>query len=232
MMLKWRIPLWRRSLPLLPLQPEPQGPAVMPLLGCCSSPGGGQQCLGRLTSNQVLNQHPWQQLVSNFGMTLWQNKSKTHKFIKEAKAHSSHSIREAEAHCSLAIWEAESWGAAQACSILQLHAKDVQHLKEESLEEERGGQLNFLSACQATLKAIPPESHGVLTASYHLLLGHGLMSNLFTILPGASPSPQGSIPGVPSPSAPTAPEPLPRPKWWHHLPDLAVSSPPGRPHPK
>ena len=56
------------------------------------------------------------------------------------------------------------------------------------------------------------------------------MSNLFTIPTGASPSQQGSIPGVPSPSAPTAPGPLPRPKWWHHSPDLVGSLPPQQDH--
>ena len=86
-------------------------------------------------------------------------------------------------------------------------------------------QLNFLSACQAALQATSPESCGVLMASYHLLLRHVLMSNLFTIPPGASPSPQGSIPGVPSPSAPTASGSLPRPKWQHHLPDPVGSFP-------
>ena len=67
----------------------------------------------------------WLKLVSNFGITLWQDESETLESIKEAKAHCACSIKEAEAHCSLAIWEAESWGATQACSIQQSHAKDV-----------------------------------------------------------------------------------------------------------
>ena len=161
-------------------------------------------------------------------MTLWQNESKTLESIKEAKAHCVQSIKEAEAHCSLTIWEVGSRGVTQACSIQQSHTEDIQHLKEESLKEERKDQLNFVSAFQATLKACPPESCGVLIAPYHLLLGHMPMSNLFTIPPGASPSQQGSVPGVPSPSAPTAPGPLPRPKWQHHLPELPGSSLPSK----
>ena len=78
-----------------------------------------------------------QRLVSDFSMTLWQNKSETLQYIKEAKAHCDCSIKEADVHCSLAIWEAESQGATQACSIQQSHAKDVHHLEEECLKEER-----------------------------------------------------------------------------------------------
>ena len=120
-------------------------------------------------------------------MTLWQNKSKTLESIKEAKAQCNCCIKEAEAHCSLVIQEVESFGATQACSIQQSHAKDIQHLEEESLEEERRGQLNFLSACQATLDASLPESHDVLITPYHLLLGYMLISNLL-------PFPQEHLP--------------------------------------
>ena len=116
-----------------------------------------------------------QKFVANFGMTPWHNKSETTESIKGAKAICVHSIKEAEANCihtikeaealcSTAIREAESWGASQASSIQQSHAKDIQHLKEEAIEEESKGQLNFLSACQATLRASPPESHSMLIA--------------------------------------------------------------------
>ena len=186
------------------------------------------KALGDLLVTKSLIDAHWQKLVSDFGMTLWQNRSQTLESIKEAKAHCMYSIKEAEAHCSLAIWEVESWGSAQACSIQQSHAEDVQHLKEESLEEERRDQLNFLSTCQAALKASPPKFHGMLIAPYHLLLGHVPMSNLFTIPPGASLSQQGSTPGVPPPSAPIVPGPLPRPKQQHHSPDPAGSLPPSK----
>ena len=148
----------------------------------------GNNALGDLLVTKSSIDTHWQKLVSNFSMTVWQNESKTLEPIKEAKAHCAHSIKEAEALCSLAIQEAESWGATQACSIQQSPIEDIQHLKEESLEEERRDQLNFISTCQASLKASPPESHGMLIAPYHLLLGHMLISNLFTIPAGASPS--------------------------------------------
>ena len=50
----------------------------------------------------------WQKLISEFGMALHQNDSKTTESVKEAKAISSHSIQEAETHCSIAIREAEA----------------------------------------------------------------------------------------------------------------------------
>ena len=135
--------------------------------------------------------HHWK-LVSKFGMTLHQNKSKTKESIKEAKAlcacsireaetTCAHSIKEAEARCSTAIREAEAWGASQASSIQQSHTKDIQHLEEEAIEEESKGQLNFLSACQAALEASPLKSCSMLLASYQVLLGHTLMSHLFSI---------------------------------------------------
>ena len=141
-----------------------------------------------------------------------------HPFLQEAGTNCTHSIKEAEAHCSTAIREAEAWGASQASSIQQSHIKGIQHLEEEAIEEESKGQLNFLSACQAALEASPLESCGMLLASYQLLLRHTLMSHLFSIPQGASPSQQGSTPGASSPSAHTVPRPSPRPKWWHHSP--------------
>ena len=106
----------------------------------------------------------------------------------------------------------EAWGASQASSIQQSHAKGIQHLEGEAIEEESKGQLNFLSACQATLEASPLESCGMLLASYQVLLGHTLMSHPFSIPQGASPSQQGSAPGASSPSAHTVPRPSLRPK--------------------
>ena len=135
-------------------------------------------------------------------MTLCQNESKTEESIKEAKAlctHSimeaeancAHSIKEAEAHCSTAIRETETRGASQASSIQQSHTKGIQHLKEEAFEEQSKGQLNFLSACQATLEASPLKSCGMLIASYQVLLGHTLMSHRFSVPQGASPLNKG-----------------------------------------
>ena len=180
-----------------------------------------------------------QKLVSKFSMTLCGNESKTGESIKEAKAlcaHSTreaeanhaHSIKEAEACCSTAIREAETWGASQASSIQQSHARGIQHLEEEAVEEEIKGQLNFLSTCQAALEASPLKSCGMLIASYQVLLGHTLMFHLFSITQGASPSQQGSAPMASSPSVHTAPRPSPRPKWQHHSPDPMGISPLGK----
>ena len=90
----------------------------------------------------------------------------------------------------------ETLGASQAGSLQQSHAKTVQHLEEEANEEEGKGQLNFLSACQATLQASPPKFCGMLVASCHVLLGHAPTSHLFSISKGASPSLQGSALGL------------------------------------
>ena len=92
---------------------------------------------------------------------------KTTESLKEAKAVCALAIKEAETNCVHAIHattirEAESQGASQADSIQQSYAKDIQHLEDEAIEEESKGQLNFLSACQAALRAGPPESCGVL----------------------------------------------------------------------
>ena len=164
----------------------------------------------------------WWKLVSEFGITLHQNDSKTTESIKEAKTLCTHSIQEAETHCSTAIREAEAWGASQAGSLQQSHTKTIQHL-EEAIKEESKGQLNFLSICQATLQASPPKFHGMLVASYHILLGHVLTSHLLSISQGASPSQQGSIPGA---SSPPAPEHSPRPQQWCHSPDPMDVFPP------
>ena len=139
-------------------------------------------------------------------MTLCQNNSKTEESINEAKAlcacsireaetNCTHSIKEAEACCSTATREVEAQGASQASSIQQSHAKGIQHLEEEAIEEESKGQLNFLSVYQATLKASPLESCGMLLASYQVLLGHTPMSHVFSIPQGAAPSQQGSTLG-------------------------------------
>ena len=143
-----------------------------------------------LVIKSSINTH-WWKLVLDFSMALHQNKSKMTESIKEAKAICTHSIQEAETHCSTAIQKVEAWGASQAAYIQQSHIKAVQHLEEEAIEEESKGQLDFLSAHHAAPRASPPESHGTLVASYHVLLGHVLMSHLFSISQGASPLNKG-----------------------------------------
>ena len=156
-------------------------------------------------------------------MTLCQNDSETAESIKEAKPVCAHSIQEANTLCSTGIREGEAQGASQAGSLQQLHAKTCQHLEKEAIKEESKGQLNFLSACQATLWASPTELHGTLVASYHILLGHALTFHPFSLSQGASPSGQGSAYWAPSPPAP---EHSPRPKWWDHSPDPVDVLPP------
>ena len=114
-----------------------------------------------------------QKLVWDLGKTLCQNDSETTESIKEAKAICAHStqeaktlcsttikeakatcaysIQEAETLCSMTVRDMEAWEASQAVSIQQSHAKSIQCLEEEAIKEESKGQLNFLSACQATL---------------------------------------------------------------------------------
>ena len=145
--------------------------------------------------------------------------------IKEAEANCVHAIKEVGAHCSTAFREAESWGASQAGSIQESHAKDIQHLEEEAIEEKSKGQLNFLSTCQAAMRASPPESHATLIASYHILMGHVPTSHLLSISQGTSPSQQGSNQGL----LPLLPILClvfhPGPKWQDHSQDPMGGSP-------
>ena len=150
-------------------------------------------------------------------MTLQWNDSKTVESIKEAKAVCAHSIQEAKTSCSTAIREAEAWGASQAGSIQQSHAEAIQHLEEEAIEEESKGQVNILSSCQAALQTGPSKFCSMLVAFYHILLAHAPMSHPFSIPLGTSPSQQGSAPRISSPLVPGC---SPRPKCWHHSPDL------------
>ena len=145
--------------------------------------------------------------------------------IKEAKATCAHSIQEAKNLCSRTVRDAEAQGASQADLLQWLHAKSIQCLEEQAIEEESKGQLNFLSACQAALWVSPVELHGMLVASYHILLGHALTSHPFSLSQGASSSKQVSAPMAPSS---LVPEHSPRPKQWHPSPDPMDVLPSGR----
>ena len=144
--------------------------------------------------------------------------------IKEAKATYTHSIQEAKTLCSMAIRDMEAWGASQADSLHQSHAKSIQCLEEQAIKEESKSQLNLLSACQAALWASPVELCSVLVASYNLLLGQALMSQPFSLSQGASSSEQVSA--LMAPSHPAS-ECSTRPKWQHPSPDQVDVSPPG-----
>ena len=132
-------------------------------------------------------------------MALCQNDSKTMESIKEAEAICIHSTQEAKTLCSttikeakaicacftqeaktlcsMTIREAEAQGASQADSLQQLHAKSIQCLEGQAIEEESKGQLNFLSMYQTILQVSPLELCDVLVASYHVLMGHAQMSH-------------------------------------------------------
>ena len=117
--------------------------------------------------------------------------------IKEVEANCACTLAEAENYCSTAIREAESQGTSQACSIQQSHAKDIQDLEAEAIEEERRDYLTFLAACSTALRNSPPEACGIMVTPFHLLLGNAPMSILLSIPLGVSPStvvcPTGSL---------------------------------------
>ena len=158
-------------------------------------------------------------------MELCQNDSETAESIKEAESTCTHSIQEAEGLCSMTIRDVEAWGASQADSVQQRHAKSIHHLEEQVIQEEGKSQLDFLFACQAAIQASPVECCSMLVASYHVLMGQAPMSHPFTLSQGASPTEQ-----TPAPVAPSSPVPecLPRPKWQHPSPDLVDIMPFGR----
>ena len=129
-------------------------------------------------------------------------------------------LAEAEDHCSTTIREAESNGTSRACSTQQFHAKDIQCLEAEAIEEKGRDHLTFLTTCSADLRVSPPDSHGIMVTPYHLLLGSAPMSTLLSIPPGVFCPEWESAPWTPPSTAPAATRPLPQSKWWYHLPDL------------
>ena len=159
-----------------------------------------------LTTKSSINTHQ-QKLVWELGTELCQNDSETTESIKEAKAictcatqdaealcsatikeakaTCTHTIQEAKALCSMAIRDAEIWGASQAISLHQAHAKSIQCLEEQAIQEEGKSQLDFLLTCQATIQASPVELHSALVASYHVLMGQAPMSHPFNLSQGA-----------------------------------------------
>ena len=98
-----------------------------------------------------------------------------------------------ENHCSTTIREAESSTASKSCSTQQAHAKDIQHLEVEAIEEEGKDHLVFLTTCGAALRTSPPKGCGIMVTPYHLLLGNAPTSTLLSIPPGY-PLLNGSLP--------------------------------------
>ena len=93
---------------------------------------------------------------------------------------------------------AETWGASQADLFQWRHAKAIQHLEEQVIQDEGESQTDFLSACQAALQASPVELRGMLVASYHLFMGQAPTSHPYTLSQGASHNEQLSAPVAPS----------------------------------
>ena len=151
--------------------------------------------------------------------------------VKEAKATCAHTIWEAETFCSTAIRDAEIQGASQADSLHhtlhQRHAKTIQHLEEQVIQEEGKSQIDFLSACQAALQASLIELRGAMVASYHMLMGQASTSHPFTLSQEASPAKQLSAqapPPLPVPECPPRPKGNTPPQthgwhasWWDHI---------------
>ena len=106
--------------------------------------------------------------------------------IKEAKATCACSIQEAKTLCSKIIRDAEAQGASQADLLHWTHTKSIQQLEEQAIQEESKSQLDFLFASQAAIQASPVELHGVLVASYHVLMGQAPMSHPFNFSQAAS----------------------------------------------
>ena len=70
-------------------------------------------------------------------------------------------VWEAKALCSAAIRDAETQGTTQADSLHQRHAKTIQHLEEQVIQEEGKSQIDFPSTCQAALQASLVELRGM-----------------------------------------------------------------------
>ena len=139
--------------------------------------------------------------------------------LKEIEDDCSLALAEAENLCSTTTREAESSSAFKACSTQQSHAKDIQCLEADAIEEEGKDCLTFLTACGAALRASPSEGCGIMVTPYHLLLGNAPTSNLLSIPPGVSPPEQEPDLQTPPFPSPTATRPSLWSKLQHHLPD-------------
>ena len=122
--------------------------------------------------------------------------------IKEIEEDCTHTLAEAENCCLTAIKEAESRGTSKAHSIQQSHAKDIQCLEAEAIEEEGRNHLTSLITCGTALRASPLKACGIIVTPFHLLLGNAPTFALLSISLGVSPPEQEPIPQSPPSSAP------------------------------
>ena len=115
----------------------------------------------------------------------------------------------------------------QADSLQWRHAKSIQHLEEQAIQEEGKSQLDFLFACQAAIQASPVELCGMLVASYHILMGQAPMAPPIypctrSLSYWASTCPSGSFSNTWAFTPTQVTTPLPRPSghhtfWWDHV---------------
>ena len=138
--------------------------------------------------------------------------------IKQIEDDCAHALAEVGNCCSTAIREAESIVTSKAYSIQQSHAKDIQCLEAEAIEEEGRDCLAFLTTCCTALRASPPKAHGIMVTPFHLLLGNAPMSTMLSIPLGVSPPEWEPVPWTPPSSAPAVTRPSPQSKWWHNSP--------------
>ena len=129
-------------------------------------------------------------------------------FLKGIEDKCSLALAEVESCCSTTIREAESNGTSRVHSTQKSHAKDIQHLEVEAIEEEGMDCLTFLTACGAALRASPPKGCGIMVTPYHLLLSNAPTSTLLSIPLGVYPPEWESAPWTP-PSTATGPHPGP-----------------------
>ena len=146
-------------------------------------------------------------------------------WMKEAEANCASIVAEAENCLSTTIRKAESHSTKQACSIQQSHAKGIQHLETDAIEEEGKDCLSFLTICSAALQASPPKTMGFWWPPFHLLLENMPLSTLLNIHPPVSSTWHKSAPLAPHPTAPVAPGLFAPSKWWHPSPSQIVSPP-------
>ena len=140
-------------------------------------------------------------------------------YLKEIEDNCSLALAEVENHYSTTTREAESGSSSKAHSTKQSHAKDIQHLEAEAIEEEGKDCLAFLTACGVALRASPHKGHGIMVTLCHLLLDNAPTSTLLSNPLGISPPEWEPALHTPLFTAPAAIGPSPWSKWWHHSPD-------------
>ena len=113
-------------------------------------------------------------------------------------------FQKSEAAYSKAIDEATALRSSQSVALHREHARLMQGLEEQALEEESKSHHNFLSACQAALYHTPQPLRENLATSYHVLLGWSSLLPL-SALPTKAP--------LVEEQPPMAAPPTPMPKW-------------------